>query len=76
MDDLKLKAIINKTKALEDKFWEQYQDENNMPNDLLDLAIKIIRSQRNIIIELNRENAELKEKVVEQYEYELKDKEV
>lgn len=76
MNVLKLKAIINKTKTLEDKFWEQYQDENSMPNDLLDLAIKIIRSQKNIIIELNRENTELKEKIVEQYEDELKDKEV
>lgn len=71
MNTLKLKALINKTKDIENSFWVQYQNEESMPNDLLDLAIKIIRLQKDVIIELNRENTELKEKVIEAYEEEF-----
>lgn len=43
MNDLKLKAIVQKTKRIEEKFWENYKDETSEANDLLDSAITIMR---------------------------------
>ena len=61
MNDLKLKAIIQKTKKNEEKFWENYEDETSEANDLLDSAITIIRLKGNIITELNRKIVELQQ---------------
>ena len=63
MNDLKLKAIIQKTKKIEEKFWENYEDETSEANDLLDSAITIMRLKGNIITELNRKIVELQQEV-------------
>lgn len=68
MNDLKLKAIIQKTKKTEEKFWENYEDETSEANDLLDSAITIMRSKGNIITELNRKIVELQQEVLDAYE--------
>lgn len=68
MNDLKLKAIIQKTKKNEEKFWENYEDETSEANDLLDSAITIIRLKGNIITELNRKIVELQQEVLDAYE--------
>lgn len=68
MNDLKLKAIIQKTKKIEEKFWENYEDETSEANDLLDSAITIMRLKGNIITELNRKIVELQQEVLDAYE--------
>ena len=68
MNDLKLKAIIQKTKKIEEKFWENYEDETSGANDLLDSAITIMRLKGNIITELNRKIVELQQEVLYAYE--------
>lgn len=68
MNDLKLKAIIQKTKKNEEKFWENYEDETSEANDLLDSAITIMRLKGNIITELNRKIVELQQEVLDAYE--------
>lgn len=68
MNDLKLKAIIQKTKKFEEKFWENYEDETSEANDLLDSAITIMRLKGNIITELNRKIVELQQEVLDAYE--------
>lgn len=68
MNDLKLKAIIQKTKKIEEKFWESYEDETSEANDLLDSAITIMRLKGNIITELNRKIVELQQEVLDAYE--------
>ena len=68
MNDLKLKAIIQKTKKIEEKFWENYEDETSEANDLLDSAITIMRLKGNIITELNRKIVELQQEVLYAYE--------
>lgn len=67
MNDLKLKAIIQKTKKIEEKFWENYEDETSEANDLLDSAITIMRLKGNIITELNRKIVELQQEVLDAY---------
>ena len=68
MNDLKLKAIVQKTKRIEEKFWENYNDETSEANDLLDSAITIMRLKGNIITELNRKIVELQQEVLYAYE--------
>lgn len=68
MNDLKLKAIVQKTKRIEEKFWENYKDETSEVNDLLDSAITIMRLKGNIITELNRKVVELQQEVLDAYE--------
>ena len=68
MNDLKLKAIVQKTKRIEEKFWENYKDETSEANDLLDSAITIMRLKGNIITELNRKVIELQQEVLDEYE--------
>lgn len=68
MNDLKLKAIVQKTKRIEEKFWENYNDETSEANDLLDSAITIMRLKGNIITELNRKVVELQQEVLDAYE--------
>lgn len=68
MNDLKLKAIVQKTKKIEEKFWENYEDETSEANDLLDSAITIMRLKGNIITELNRKIVELQQEVLDAYE--------
>lgn len=68
MNDLKLKAIVQKTKRIEEKFWENYKDETSEANDLLDSAITIMRLKGNIITELNRKVVELQQEVLDAYE--------
>ena len=68
MNDLKLKAIIQKNKKIEEKFWENYEDETSEANDLLDSAITIMRLKGNIITELNRKIVELQQEVLDAYE--------
>lgn len=68
MNDLKLKAIIQKTKKIEEKFWENYEDETSEASDLLDSAITIMRLKGNIITELNRKIVELQQEVLDAYE--------
>lgn len=68
MNDLKLKAIVQKTKRVEEKFWEDYKDEKIEANNLLDSAITIMRLKGNIITELNRKIRELEQQVLEAYE--------
>ena len=68
MNDLKLKAIEKKKKKIEEKFWENYEDETSEANDLLDSAITIMRLKGNIITELNRKIVELQQEVLDAYE--------
>ena len=68
MNDLKLKAIIQKTKKIEEKFWENYEDETSEASYLLDSAITIMRLKGNIITELNRKIVELQQEVLDAYE--------
>lgn len=68
MNDFKLKAIVQKTKRIEEKFWENYNDETSEANDLLDSAITIMRLKGNIITELNRKVVELQQEVLDAYE--------
>lgn len=68
MNDLKLKAIVEKTKRVEEKFWDSYKAEISEANDLLDSSISIIRLKGIIITELNRKIYELEQEVLEVYE--------
>lgn len=55
----KLKEMVEKTRELEQKFWDEFDDEDSMVNDLLDLAVVIMRRKGNIITELNAKIAML-----------------
>lgn len=68
MNYLKLKAIVQKAQRIEEKFWENYNDETSESNDLLDSAITIMRLKGNIITELNKKIYELQQEVLEAYE--------
>ena len=45
----KEKQLLNKIKQEEDEFWNDYMNEDTMPNDLLDTAIRVIKLQKKLI---------------------------
>lgn len=43
--------LVYKTEKLTEKFWDKYYEEDSMANDLLDMSLKIIKTQNDLINE-------------------------
>ena len=43
--------LVYKKEKLTEKFWDKYYEENSMANDLLDWALKIIKTQNDLLDE-------------------------
>lgn len=55
--DRNLDKLIELSRKEEEKFWNEYMDEEYMPNDLLDTALRVINLQKgaidNLLVKIN-----------------------